>query len=170
MILSLKIPNNGELILKFDGSAQRFSMCKFKYINNLIQTQSYEDYLYVFVENMLGRLQKLPKIKDNLLFGVLGKWQEYYYFDQSYLKNYSYEIEIMEKAIFVSTENYGTFLYEFNNEVWIEIDKGYDVQKDLTPMKYYNNWSNYRILLAPLSKDVVSVWKKQLEEISKQFV
>ena len=169
-MISLKIPNNGELRLEFDGKVQRFSMCKFVYINDRFQTQCYEDYLYVFVENMLGRLKKLPQIEESHLFGVLGKWQESYYFKDSYIKKHLAEIEIMEKAIFVSTESFGTFLYEFDNEVWIEINKGYDERKDLTPMKYYSNTSNYRILLAPLSNDVLSGWRVKLEDIKKQYV
>lgn len=170
MILSMKIPNNGELRLEFDGILQRFSMCKFTYIHDMFQTQSYEDYLYVFIENMLGRLESLPKIKDKHLFGVLGKWQEYYYFNHSYLKKHLDEIEIMEKAVFISTESYGIFLYEFDNEVWIEINKAYNDHKDLTPMKYYSNSSNYRVLLAQLSKDVVNNWTIQLEQIKRQIV
>ena len=170
MILSLKIPNNGEFRLEFDDNPKRFSMCKFVYLNGETQIQIYEDFLYVFVENMLGRIKNILMIKKKDLFGVLGKWQEYFYFDTRYVEEYSHEIEIMEKSIFISTECYGIFLYEYDNNMWIEFNKSYVETEGIIPFDYYSDFSNYRILLASLSKNILFDWKSELEAIQEQFI
>ena len=170
MILSLKIPNNGEFRLEFDGKLKRFSMCKFIYLNGESQIQIYEDYIYFFIENMLGRIKNIPVIKQKDLFGVLGKWQEYFYFDNGYAEEYSHEIEIMEKSIFISAECYGIFLYEYDNIVWIEFNKSYNETESITPLNYYSDFSNYRILLAALSKNILFDWKSELETIQEQLI
>lgn len=66
-------------------------MCKFLYVNDGGQILIYEDYLYIFDENILGRLQRLPKIKQNRLFGLLGKWQEYFYFEDACAERYIHQ-------------------------------------------------------------------------------
>lgn len=170
MILSLKIPNNGEFRLEFDGEPTRFSMCKFVYLDDESQIQIYEDFLYVFIENMLSRIRTIPVIKQKDLFGVLGKWQEYFYFDNGYVEKHLHEIEIMEKSIFISAECYGIFLYEYDDGVWIEFNKSYNEIEDIIPFDYYSDFSNYRILLATLSKRVLLDWKSELETIQEQLI
>lgn len=169
MILRLKIPNNGEFRLEFDDKVKKFSMCKFFYLNNEFQIQISEDFLYVFVENIIGRMKNIPVINKKDLFGKLGKWQEYFYFDERYVKKHSQEIEIMEKSVFISAEYYGTFLYEHDDSIWIEFNKSYNEAKDVAPMDYYSNYSNYRVLLEPLSKDIVFDWRVKLETIQEQL-
>lgn len=170
MIVCLKIPNNGEFRLEFEGTPQRFSMCKFVYLNNESQIQIYEDFLYVFIENMLGRIKNIPVIKQKKILGILGKWQEYFYFDNEYVEKYSREIEIMEKSIFISAECYGIFLYEYDNGVWIEFNKSYNETEGIIPLDYYSDFSNYRILLAALSKNILFDWKSELEMIQEQLI
>jgi len=170
MVLKFNVPNNGDFILELeDNNIKRFSTCKFIYISGSSQENMYEDYLYVFIENMLGRIKKIPLLKKEGLLGKLGEWQEYFYYDDAYIEMHSDEIKQMENSIFVSMECYGIFLYKFEEEFWIELNKGYNEEYDMEPRVYYSNPANYRILMAPIPKEVLCNWEKELEKMKENL-
>ncbi|MDL2302328.1 hypothetical protein LJC58_08235 [Lachnospiraceae bacterium OttesenSCG-928-D06] len=169
MVLCLEIPNNGEFRLEFDGKIQKFAQCRLRYSNDSCQTQIYEDYLYILVESILGRIKNIPEIKHLELIGTVGKWQEYFYFNSTSIKRNKKEIEQMEKSIFVSTEYYGTFLYRCFGKIWLEVNKGYSEDFAVSPEEYYDSSKNYQILLAPISEDIIGEWEKMLNKISKKL-
>ena len=165
-MLYLRISENEELNLKFNNSSiERFTECKLEYIKNGVKTNFSEDYLSIFVEDMLGRLENIHTINEKSMFGQMGKWQEYYYFDTAYNKRHSEEIKTMESSIFISAEYYGSFLYEYNGDIWFELDKGYSESEQCTPMQYYSDTSNYRVTLKCISNKETENWREQLKKI-----
>lgn len=169
-MLNLDISQEQELRMEYDSNnIQRFSMCKLLYKNNNAEICMCEDYLYVFIENMMGRIKNIPNVNRESVFGKLGKWQEYFYYDSLYVKEHLDEIEQMKKAIFISTENYGIFLYKFKEKVWLEIDKGLDEACKLTPYEYYDDPDNYQVQLLQVSDEKVCEWSKKLVKISERL-
>jgi len=131
-MIVLKIPDNGEFRLELEESG----IHKFSFKSNSAGKSEItisEDYVYTFIDNILGRLNKIPILKQQQLFGRLGKWQEYYYYDVSFVKDCEDEIKQMENATFVSGECYGIFLYKSDDKIWMELNKGYDVKCVLSP-------------------------------------
>lgn len=170
MIINFSIPNCGELRLEIENEiVQRFSMCQFQYENKDCKIDIYRDFLYVFVENMLGRIKKIPTLKQPELFGKLGKWQEYFYYDYSTINLCVNEINQMKGAIFVSTENYGSFIYRFNDKIWLELNRGYVESSGMKPHEYYENHTNYQILMASIPSNTLCEWKEKLEHINKMM-
>lgn len=170
-MLNLNIPNNGKFCLEFDDEdVKRFSLCKFLYKSRRDELNLCEDYLYVFIEDMLGRIKKIPTLEQPETFGKLGKWQEYFYYDASVIELHHTEIEQMKKAIFVSTECYGTFLYEFKGKIWLEIDKGYSEQYDMPPDSYYDSPNNYQIMIAQIPEITLYEWMEKLEELKEKLI
>lgn len=170
-MLYLSISSTIRFELEFEeNNLQRFSMCKLWYKDNDFRINIYEDYIYIFIDNMLGRLNAIPSLKEYELLGVLGKWQEYFCFDSSYVKKHMNEIKQMESAIFISTELYGAFLYSFQKDIWIEFDKGYHKkQNNSTVIDYYSDFNNYRILMTTISQRNLNNWKKSLEELKNRL-
>lgn len=78
----------------------RFSQCKLQLVRGNVVENLSEDYLYVLVEEILGRIRNIPNLENRNAIGNIGKWQEYYYFDSEYNNKHAVEIETMEKAIF----------------------------------------------------------------------
>lgn len=167
MILNFNIPNHGEFKLEFeDIKIQKFSMCNFWYENSEIKTQVYTDYIYIFIDNMLKRIRKVPILMQLDLFGKMGRWQEYFYYD-SLCADFSNEISEMKRATFVSAEKFGSFLYEFNGEIWLEINRGYSEEWGMDPIEYYENPTNYQILITSIPMSILCKWEKKLEDINK---
>lgn len=167
-MIQLKIPDIGELELFF-SKAQRFSLCQLKYKDKEYEIDMCEDYLYMLIENMLGRIQNLPIVEQQKLFGEMGKWQEYFYYSLSDNELHSTEISLMKKSIFISTEGYGTFLYKHNGNVWLEINRSYNEENGLSPIEFYSTPANYRILLAVISNKTLNEWENLLSEIKKDI-
>ncbi len=165
-MLNLYISPYEELRLDFDdNNIERLVNCKFQYIKYGLIKTIYEDYLYVFVEEMLGRLNDLTILNDKTMFGKMGKWQEYYYFKSKYNERHMQEIKIMESAVFIGTENYGIFLYEYDEKTWLEINKGYSETDKKGPFEYYSSPDNYRVLLKCISTKELKKWREQLENL-----
>ena len=155
-----------ELGLKFDTTKiERFSECKFQFIKKEVIETLCEDYLYVFIDGMLGRLRNIPILSNRNMLGKVGKWQEYYYFEPDYNEKHYEEINIMKKAIFISTESYGLFLYQCDGKIWLEIDRGFSELDKLNPQAYYSESDNYRVLLSYIPAEVIKEWKEELEKI-----
>lgn len=121
---------------------------------------------------MLGRIEKLPTLRQIEMFGKLGKWQEYFYYDYLEIENHQEEIEEMEKARFVGTECYGIFLYRDDGKIWLEMNKGYTEEEELelSPKNYYNSPQNYRILMVSVPDAVLNEWKRLLESIKEKLM
>lgn len=167
-MMHLYIPPEGELRLKFNADkVERFSSCELQYVKNGSLQTLYEDYLYFFVEEMLERIRNIPTLNGECGFGEVGKWQEYFYFDRVYNEKHYEEIAIMKKAIFVSMESYGAFLYKYNEKLWFELDRGFREPAILSPLEYYQRPDNYRVSLDAISTEVLETWKEQLEKIEK---
>jgi len=170
MFLYLRIPNNGKFTLEFDDKdLHKFTMCKLLYQNGDFSINMSEDFLYVFIENMINCINKKVVLEQHELLGKMGKWQEYFYYDSIYLKNHSNEIELMKKATFISSESYGTFLYQFKKKFWIELNRGYDEIYNISPPDYYSSPEKYRILLAVLSQKTLNEWRENLEKIKEKY-
>ena len=167
-MIKLKIPDIGELRLDFNES-KKFSMCKFSYKDKEREIDMCEDYLYIFVENMFGRVQNIPTVEEMEMWGKMGKWQEYFYYDSSDIELHSKEISLMKKSLFVSTESYGTFLYKHNEYVWLEINKGYNEECNLSPIDFYNNPANYRISFMEIPNKALNEWKSLLSGIQEEY-
>jgi hypothetical protein len=162
----LNIPNNGEFKLEFENdNLTKFSMCRLSYQNNNFSVNICEDYVYIFIEDMLGGIATLPLLTDCNLFGRLGQWQEYYYYNAAYVENHTQKIDLTKKAVFFSSECYGAFIYQLNDKIWIEFNKGYDESSKMSPHEFYRNPSHYRILLVELPRATLYEWKKTLEKI-----
>ena len=167
-MIRLVISSCKEFRLDFNTTKiERFSECKLQFVNEEVIENLYEDYLYVFVDEMLGKLKNIPILSNRNMPGKMGKWQEYYYFESNYNEQHYKEINIMKKAIFISTENYGIFLYQCDGEMWLEIDKGFPESDKINPLDYYSAPNNYRVLLSTISAEVIKEWKEQLEEIER---
>lgn len=170
MFLYLRIPNNGEFTLEFDDKVlHRFTMCKLLYQNGDFSINMSEDFLYVFIESMINCINKKVVVEQHELLGKMGKWQEYFYYDSIYLKSHSNEIELMKKATFISSEFYGTFLYQFKKKLWIELNRGYDEIYNISPSDYYSSPEKYRILLAEISQKTLNEWWENLEKIKEKY-
>jgi hypothetical protein len=57
------------------------------------------------------------------------------------------------------------YIYQFNDKIWIEFNKGYDESSKMSPHEFYRNPSHYRILLVELPRATLYEWKKTLEKI-----
>lgn len=126
-----------------------------------------EDYLYIFVENTLNRIKNIPSLDAHPeMFGQMGKWQEFYYYSQDFCDTHKTEIDMMNKALWISTEKYGLFLYSYNNELWFEMDHGYDSNFSCAK-KYYDRPENYRVALNKIKHENVEIWKKTIEEVQQ---
>ena len=112
-------------------------------------------------------LFRSPVLNNRNMFGKMGKWQEYYYFELGYNKQHYKEINIMREAIFISAENYGLFFYQCDGKMWLEVDRGFPSGCKVDPLDYYSVSNNYRVLLSNISVEVIEEWKKQLEEIER---
>ena len=99
----------------------------------------------------------------------MGKWQEYYYYDVSYIEKYSVEVDLMEKSLFISTENHGTFLYRYNGKLLLEINRGYNEDCSMSPIEFYDNSTNYQLLLRKISDQVLYEWEKILSEVQEKI-
>lgn len=167
-MIRLFISLDKELGLEFNTTKiERFSECKLYFIKGEVIEILYEDYLYIFIDEMLGRLRNIPILNNRNMLGKIGKWQEYYYFESSYNEKHYKEIDIMKKAIFIGTESYGLFLYQCDGKIWLEIDKGFSELDKLNPLEYFSDPDNYRILLSYIPTEVIKEWKEQLEKIEK---
>lgn len=167
-MICLVISANKEFRLEFNTTKiERFSECKLQLVNEEVVENLCEDYLYVFIDEMLGRLKNIPVLNNSNMFGNMGKWQEYYYFESDYNKQHYKEINIMKKAIFISTEDYGLFLYQCDGKIWLEVDRGFPSGCKADPIDYYSVPNNYRVLLSNISFEVIKEWKKQLEEMER---
>lgn len=164
-MVKLKISDIEEMRLIF-SEFQRFAICKLSYKDKVYEMDMSEDYLYILIENMLGRIQSIPIVKQTELFGKMGKWQEYFYYDVSDIERHSIEIELMKKSIFVSTEKYGTFLYNYNGNVWLEVNRGYDEECGMSPIEFYDDSANYQLLLRKIPDNILYEWKKILSEVT----
>lgn len=152
---------------------ERFSPCRLELINIHFRVSlCKEDYLYVFVENIYKRLQNLHSIDEIPdMQGVIGKWQEYYYYDKQFVCNHQKQIFCMENTTLLSTELYGLFLYKYKGKVWIEIDKGYEESEIfITPKEYYDSFKNYRVVWELVSDDRISEWMTKIDDIVSSVV
>lgn len=165
-MIQLRIPDIGELKLFFNET-QRFSACQLKYKDKEHELDMCEDYLYIFIENMLKRIQNIPIVQQQELLGEIGKWQEYFYYSFSDNELHSREISLMKKSIFVSTEDYGIFLYEHNGNTWLEINRSYNEKSGLSAMEYYSTPVNYRVLLAVIPDNTLNEWENLLNGVKK---
>ena len=160
-----------ELQLEFNANEmERFSDCKLSFLQNGVVETLCEDYLYYFIDGMLGRLKNIPILEDENRWGKIGQWQEYYYFEDDYNRKHAKKITMMERAIFISTENYGTFLYSFQNKIWLEINRGFFEGSEFSPMDYYSDPANYRVLLSEISAGAIKDWTEKLEDIKEGVV
>lgn len=167
-MIQLQLPNSGELRLDFN-SAQRFSECTFSFIEKTREITLYVDYLYIFVEAMLGRLQNMADISDPDLFGKAGKWQELYYFDFPEIEAHSKEIRFMQDSLFVSAEKYGSFLYRYNRTAWLEINNGYNECCGLSPAEFYSDPHNFRLLLTAIPEKTLNEWETALRKVKSEY-
>ena len=148
----------------FDShNVNRFTICKLMFTAGEQEIEIYEDYVYIFIENMLGRICNIPSLKMDFLLGEIGKWQEYYY-DTAYIEKHADEIEFMSKALFLSGEKYGIFLYEYKGDIWLELNRGFSELSGLTPYDYYCNPDYYRVSLNKVSEKKIGEWKNTLEQ------
>ncbi len=163
MSIIFKISDNSSIQLHIlEDEIYKFTECELLYMDNNRKICLSNDYLYVYVNNMLSRLQNIPILDGcSNCFGRLGRWQEYYY-DELLIGEFSDEIKLMEKATFISTENYGIFLYSFDNKIWLEMNRGYDENCSMDAIQFYSNSDNYRMLLVSLSKDILVEWERKL--------
>lgn len=169
-MLFLDISDKKKLVLEFsDNNIHRFSECKLLYKSEDFELNICEDFLYIFIEDMLGRIKEIPIITEIEMFGKIGRWQEYYYYDSLYVQKYSKEIELMENSIFVSAENYGSFLYKFNGRIYMELNRGYCESCTLNPYEYYNSPDNYNIFICQISYEMLHDWKEKLEKIEESI-
>lgn len=167
-MIHLFISSYKEFRLEFNTTkTERFSECKLQFINEEVIENLCEDYLYVFIDEMLGRLRNIPILSNRNMLGKMGEWQEYYYFESDYNEQHYKEINIMKKAIFISTEGYGLFLYQCDGKIWLEIDKGFSELDKFNPLDYYSDPDNYRVLLSNIPAEVIKEWMEQLEAIEK---
>ena len=170
-MVQLFISPQAELRLEFnENQMERFSECKLLFIKDGVRETLSEDYLYYFIDEMLGRLKNIPVLVDESMWGKIGQWQEYYYFEDDYNRKHEKEITMMESAIFISTENYGTFLYSFRNKVWLEINKGVTEWDEVSPMEYYADPVNYRVLFQEIPADTIKEWTEKLEMNKKRIL
>jgi len=172
-MIVLEIPNKGEFRLALEeNNIHKFSLCRFSFKSNSASNEIIisEDYVYTFIDNILGRLNKIPHLNQQQLFGGLGKWQEYYYYDSGFVEDCADEIKQMENATFVSAECYGIFLYKSDDKVWMELDRGYDGKCVLSPYDYYANPSNYRVLLTEIPLTMLYEWQMKLEAVKIKYI
>lgn len=168
-MIILPLSGSGQIHIKTENRPlARFLDCEWCYIDNFgNETELTKDYLYLFVERTLKQIDAMPSLDDiPELFGKIGQWQEFYYYPHDFNNAHAPEISRMQKALWLSTEEYGLFLYCFHNEVWAEIDRGYrpglgDVKK------YYHDPENYRVLLGRVNRDDIKEWKDILNEVQK---
>lgn len=163
-LINLSLSENCGFKLMFDShNVNRFTICKLMFTAGEQEIEIYEDYVYIFIENMLGRICNIPSLKMDFLLGEIGKWQEYYY-DTAYIEKHADEIEFMSKALFLSGEKYGIFLYEYKGDIWLELNRGFSELSGLTPYDYYCNPDYYRVSLNKVSEKKIGEWKNTLEQ------
>ena len=84
-MVQLFISPQAELRLEFnENQMERFSECKLLFIKDGVRETLSEDFLYYFIDEMLGRLKNIPVLVDESMWGKIGQWQECYYFEDDY--------------------------------------------------------------------------------------
>ena len=167
-MLELNIPNHGKFILDFDEAGpERFSFCKLLYENGSLKLNVGEDYLYVYVECILYQIRKLFVITSKNAFGEMGKWQEYYYYDDEYNVRHAEEIADMKKSILFSESHFSCFLYRYKESTWLEFNQGYEEQNMVDAYEFYSNPQNYRIVFTEISYEVLIEWESKLQVINE---
>lgn len=112
----------------------------------------------------LENLHNIDEMPD--LLGGIGKWQEYYYYDEKLIQDHQKQIFYMKKAIFLSAEMYGLFLYKYKGEVWLEKDRGYQENELFTtPKEFYDSLNNYRVIFTLIPKNRFSEWIMKMNHI-----
>lgn len=165
-MLVLEIPNNGNFILNFDeANVHRFAPCTFIYEKDSLQVKICEDDLYFIIESIFNRIQNIPELKSEKMLGKLGKWQEYHYYNSIYVKKNMDAIEQMEKAIFLSAEHFGSFMYKCKGSIWLELNRGFQLEKDKKCKAYYSNPMNYRLFLSEIPRSILAEWQNGLQKI-----
>ena len=165
---TLKIPGAGELQLTTDGDCERFTECELKYISLDGEVlHLYTDFLYIFVEGMLKRINNtclIPEKPNQDVVISMGKWQEYCYFDSQFLHENEEYISLMEKSTFMSGDEYCLMLYSYKGATWLELNKCYG-NGDMLPTEYYATPNNYQIFIAQISNETIREWKHCLEPL-----
>ena len=170
-MITLKVPSVGELQLIADSGYKRFAECELKYIAlNGEATHLYSDYLYIFVECMLKRINNICVIPekpnhDDVI--SMGRWQEYCYFDSRFFHENEEYISLMEKSTFMSGDEYCLMLYSYKEITWLELNKCYK-NNSMLPAKYYATPNNYQIFVAPISDETIKEWKHCLEPLHER--
>lgn len=125
-MITLKIPGAGELQFIVDGDCGRFTECELKYVAlDGGTTHLYTDYLYVFVEGMLKRINKICEVPEKInQCGIIsmGKFQEYCYFDSHFFHENEECISLMEKSTLMSGDKYCLMLYSYKGVIWLELN------------------------------------------------
>ena len=161
--------NNEDAIELCYKQPRKFDTCMLNYYDNGNKIMLSEDYLYVFVEDILGALRNIITIEDIECMGKIGKWQEYFYYSDIDNKLHKNKIDLMKKATLVSTEQYGLFIYKCQGKIWIEINCGYDEQCGLSPIDYYGNSNNYRMALIHIDETLLMEWEEELCRVKELF-
>lgn len=157
-----------KLIIK-DNVVKRFSKCTLLYILDGKIVERYEDYVYIFVEEILGRIYNIPVLINGGMLGKLGQWQEYYYFEDSYNEQHLQERVAMNSAVVCTTEKYSLFLYQYKNQLWLELNRGYHENSKLSPMEYYSKFQNYRACFTMVTKAQIEEWENKLKKLEKEI-
>ncbi|MBP3569143.1 MAG: hypothetical protein J6K04_08265 [Lachnospiraceae bacterium] len=167
-MLELIIPNHGNFILDFDEACpERFSFCKLLYENESLKLNVGEDYLYVYIECILYQIRNHFVITSEKVFGEMGKWQEYYYYDDEYNIGHAKEIDDMKKSILFSESHFACFLYQYKESIWLEFNQGYEEQNMIDAYEFYSNPQNYRILFTEITDEVLKEWESRLQAINE---
>lgn len=164
-MIHLNISDNEGFILDYGDEIHKFYECTLTFKNKSEEICLTEDDLYYIVEGMLYRLQNIPLLEHEKEFGRIGKWQEYYLFSRPEINWHSEEVKHMEESLFKSGVNHGSFMYKYDGKVWLEFNKGYSEECGMSPLKYYSDPVNYRVLLTSISDEILAEWEKKLKEI-----
>ena len=170
-MIRLVISPDEEFRLKFDTTEiERFTDCEMQLVKGEEVKTVCEDYLYIFIDEMLARLRHLPVLTDGRMLGKVGEWQEYYVFTNKYIKRHKKKITVMENTIFVSNGCHGVFLYQYDGKIWLEMDEGVDYSdksEKYSAIRYYSTPDNYRVLFTNIPPERIEEWKKELEKIEE---
>ena len=170
-MIRLVIPPDKEFRLKFDTTKiERFADCEMQLVKGEEVKTVCEDYLYIFIDEMLARLRHVPVLTDGGILGKVGEWQEYYVFTNKYIKRHKKKITLMENTILVSNGCHGLFLYQYDGKIWLEINKLFwysNNSKKYSPCWYYSTPDNYRVLFTDIPAERIEEWKKELEKIEE---
>ena len=170
-MIKLIISPDEEFRLKFDTTEiERFTDCEMQLVKGEEVENVYEDYLYVFIAEMMARLKNIPVLTNGRMFGKIGEWQEPYLFKDKYTRKHKKKITITENARFVGTARYGLFLYQYDGKIWLEMDEGVDYSdksEKYSAIRYYSTPDNYRVLFTNIPPERIEEWKKELEKIEE---